>query len=201
MDVAPDPQAPPATNDTDGAPKAPPLDIGTWVNLRVNGQWERMQLSWIGPHNTLFLFTGAHTDYHRPSDTAEKINYEGLVRLADLVTDVIRELATAPGRPAYIEVASPQFARGGDRPYFGSIPDFGKPGGGYAISGVAKDSPAARGGLAGGDLIVRLGESAITNLEDFDSALRKYKAGETVPVVVLREGKEVRLAVKLDPPR
>ena len=59
MDVAPDPQAPPATNDTDGAPKAPPLDIGTWVNLRVNGQWERMQLSWIGPHNTLFLFTGA----------------------------------------------------------------------------------------------------------------------------------------------
>ena len=59
MDVAPDPQAPPATNDTDGAPKAAPLDIGTWVNLRVNGQWERMQLSWIGPHNTLFLFTGA----------------------------------------------------------------------------------------------------------------------------------------------
>lgn len=149
----------------------------------------------------LHVFTGSHGDYHRPSDTAEKINYEGLVRLADLVTDVIRELATAPGRPAYIEVASPQFARGGDRPYFGSIPDFGKPGGGYAISGVAKDSPAARGGLAGGDLIVRLGESAITNLEDFDSALRKYKAGETVPVVVLREGKEVRLAVKLDPPR
>jgi hypothetical protein len=149
----------------------------------------------------LHVFTGSHGDYHRPTDTAEKINYDGLARLADLVTDVVRELATAPERPAYIEVASPQFARGGDRPYFGSIPDFGKPGGGYAISGVAKDSPAARGGLAGGDLIVRIGESAITNLEDFDSALRKHKGGETVPVVVRRDGQEVRLEVKLDPPR
>jgi hypothetical protein len=149
----------------------------------------------------LHVFTGSHGDYHRPTDTAEKINYDGLARLADLVTAVVRELATAPERPAYVEVASPQFARGGDRPYFGSIPDFGKPGGGYAISGVAKDSPAARGGLAGGDLIVRIGESAITNLEDFDSALRKHKGGETVPVVVRRDGQEVRLEVKLDPPR
>ncbi|MFM7137746.1 MAG: M20/M25/M40 family metallo-hydrolase, partial [Planctomycetota bacterium] len=81
----------------------------------------------------LHVFTGSHGDYHRPTDTAEKINYDGLTRLADLVTAVVRELATAPERPAYVEVASPQFARGGDRPYFGSIPDFGKPGGGYAI--------------------------------------------------------------------
>lgn len=149
----------------------------------------------------LHVFTGSHGDYHRPTDTAEKIEYDGLTRLADLVTDVVRELATAPERPAYIEVASPQFARGGDRPYFGSIPDFGKPGGGYAISGVAKDSPAARGGLAAGDLIVRVGESAITNLEDFDSALRKHKGGETVPVVVRRDGQEVRLEVTLGQPR
>jgi hypothetical protein len=149
----------------------------------------------------LHLFTGAHADYHRPTDTAEKINFDGLVRLADLVTDLVRELAMAPERPAYVEVASPQFARGGDRPYFGSIPDFGKPGGGYAISGVAKDSPAALGGLAGGDVIVRVGESAITNLEDFDSALRKHKGGDTVPVVVLRDGKELGLEVTLGPPR
>jgi hypothetical protein len=150
----------------------------------------------------LHLFTGSHADYHRPSDTAEKINYDGMVRLAALVADVVRELATAPERPAYVEVASKMFARGGgDRPYFGSIPDFGKPGGGYAISGVAKDSPAAQGGLAGGDLIVRLGESAITGLEDFDSALRKHKGGETVPVVVMRDGKEVTLQVVLGAPR
>ncbi len=149
----------------------------------------------------LHLFTGSHGDYHRPSDTPDKINYDGMVRLADLVTDLVRELATAPERPAYVEVASPMFARGGDRPYFGSIPDFGKPGGGYAISGVSKDSPAAQGGLRGGDLIVRLGSSAVTNLEDFDSALRKHKAGDTVPVVVRRDGAEVTLQVVLDAPR
>jgi hypothetical protein len=149
----------------------------------------------------LHLFTGSHSDYHRPTDTAEKINYDGMVRITALVTDVIRELATAPERPAYIEVASKMFARGGDRPYFGSIPDFGKPGKGYAITGVTKDSPAARGGLKGGDIIVRLGDSAVTGLEDFDSALRKHKGGDTVPVVVLRDGAEVKLDVVLDPPR
>ena len=150
----------------------------------------------------LHLFTGSHSDYHRPTDTAEKINYEGMVRIAGLVADIVRELATAPERPAYVEVASKQFARGGgDRPYFGSIPDFGKPGKGYAVSGATKDSPAAKGGLKGGDVIVRLGESAVTGLEDFDSALRKHKGGETVPVVVLRDGAEVTLPVTLDPPK
>jgi membrane-associated protease RseP (regulator of RpoE activity) len=149
----------------------------------------------------LHLFTGSHGDYHRPTDTADKINVAGMVKLAGVVTDLVRELASAPERPAYVEVASKMFARGGDRPYFGSIPDFGKPGGGYAISGVSKDSPAARAGLAGGDVIVRLGTSAVTNLEDFDSALRKHKGGETVPVVVRRDGADVQLDVVLDSPR
>lgn len=147
------------------------------------------------------VFTGTHADYHRPTDTSDKINYEGLARLAGLAVDLIREIATAPERPTYVEIASPQFARGGDRPYFGSIPEFGKPGNGYAISGVSKDSPAARAGLTGGDRIVRLGESAITNLEDFDSALRKHKGGDTVPVVVVRDDAEVTLEVTLGPPR
>ncbi|MFM7043777.1 MAG: M28 family peptidase [Planctomycetaceae bacterium] len=149
----------------------------------------------------LHLFTGSHADYHRPTDTADKINYDGMVRLAGLVTDVVAELASGP-RPDYREVASTMFARGGgDRPYFGSIPDFGKPGGGYAISGVAKDSPAANGGLQGGDVIVRLGESSITGLDDFDSALRKHKGGERVPVVVRRGGADVTLEVLLGQPK
>ena len=149
----------------------------------------------------LHVFTGSHGDYHRPSDTVDKINVPGMERLADLVADIVRDLATRGDRPAYVEVAAPAFARGGDRPYFGSIPDFGNPGSGYAISGVAKESPAAKGGLQGGDRIVRLGESAITNLEDFDSALRKHKGGDTVPVVVVRDGVEVTLDVTLGPPK
>ena len=149
----------------------------------------------------LHIFTGSHSDYHRPTDTPDKISYEGMARITRLVADAVRELATSPARPQYIEVASKMFAGGGDRPYFGSIPDFGKPGNGYAITGVTKDSPAARGGLLGGDRIVRIGASAVTGLEDFDSALRKHKGGETVPVIVLRDGVQVSLDVVLDPPR
>ena len=149
----------------------------------------------------LHLFTGSHSDYHRPTDTADKINYGGMVRIAGLVADLVEQLATAAERPAYVEVASKMFARGGDRPYFGSIPDFGKPGKGYAITGVTKDSPAARGGLQGGDVIVRLADSAVTGLEDFDSALRKHKGGDTIAVVVLRAGAEVVLEVTLAPPK
>jgi hypothetical protein len=149
----------------------------------------------------LHLFTGSHGDYHRPSDTVDKINAAGMEKLTGLVADIVRDLATRSDRPAYVEVAAPAFARGGDRPYFGSVPDFGSPGNGYSISGVAKESPAAKGGLKGGDRIVRLGESAITNLEDFDSALRKHKGGDTVPVVVVRDGAEVTLDVTLGPPK
>ena len=150
----------------------------------------------------LHVFTGSHTDYHRPTDTADKVNYAGMARISGLITNLVRELATASEPPVYIEVAGKPFmGGGGDRPYFGSIPDFAKPGGGYAITGVSKTSPAAKGGLEGGDVIVRLGESAITGLEDFDSALRKHKAGETVEVVVLRNGKELTLAVTLGDPR
>ena len=150
----------------------------------------------------LHVFTGSHTDYHRPTDTADKINYEGMARISRLITAFVRELASVPMPPEYIEVASKPFmGGGGDRPYFGSIPDFAKPGGGYAITGVSKDSPAATGGLQGGDVIIRLGDSAITGLEDFDSALRKHKAGETVSVVVRRADGEQTLSVKLGDPR
>ncbi|HND52473.1 MAG TPA: PDZ domain-containing protein, partial [Pirellulaceae bacterium] len=85
--------------------------------------------------------------------------------------------------------------------YFGAIPDFAQAGDGCALTGVSKNSPAERGGIKPGDVIVKLGESKITSLEDFDSALRKFKAGDKV-AVVLRRGKEmVTVEVRLDPPR
>ena len=125
-----------------------------------------------------------------------------MARVARLVVEAVKELANAPLRPEYIEVASkPMARRDSERPYFGSIPDFANPGKGYAISGVSKDSPAAQGGLQPGDLIVRLGESAVTGLDDFDSALRKHKGGDTVPVVVKRGGQDVALSVTLGAPK
>ena len=105
-------------------------------------------------------------------------------------------------RPEYLEVASnADVERQGSRPYFGSIPDFSGEGEGYAISGVSPESPAAKGGLQGGDRIVQFGESKVSNLNDFDLALRNYSAGDEVDVTVLRDGQRVKLKVKLAKPR
>lgn len=147
------------------------------------------------------FFTGTHQDYHRPSDDFDKINYAGMGRIADMVTDVVDSIAKSDKRPEYKEVKVAQTRRDGDRPYFGSIPDFGQEGGGYALMGVVKGSPADVGGLKAGDVIVKLGESRISNLDDFDSALRKFKAGDKVPVTVKRGEQMVTLMVTLGPPR
>lgn len=149
----------------------------------------------------LHFFTGTHTDYHRPSDDAEKVNLPGMRRVVAAVVASAVELAQAPSRPSYLETKAPRQGRGGDRPYFGSIPDFAQDQPGYALMGVSKDSPAERAGLKAGDIIVQLGESRIGNLDDFDSALRKFKAGNKVPVTVRRGKEEVKLDVTLDPPR
>ena len=151
----------------------------------------------------MHFFTGTHRDYHRPTDDYDKVNARGMRRVVDLVEDIAVEIATNEKRPTYREVKrgrSP-IAKAGSRPYFGSIPDFSGDGKGYKISGVAKGGPAAKGGLKGGDTIIKFGKSQISNLDDFDNALRKFKSGDKVKLTVKREGKEVELEVTLDPPR
>ncbi|HEX7377842.1 MAG TPA: M20/M25/M40 family metallo-hydrolase [Pirellulales bacterium] len=149
----------------------------------------------------MHFFTGTHSDYHRPSDDVEKINLPGMRRVADMVADAALALVRAGERPQYLEVKAKPRGQGGDRPYFGSIPDFASEEPGYHLGGVSPGSPADKGGLKAGDAIIKLGEYKIGNLEDFDGALRKYKAGDKVAIVVLRAGEQVKLEVVLDPPR
>ncbi|MEW4561346.1 M28 family peptidase [Bremerella sp. JC770] len=150
----------------------------------------------------LALFTGTHNDYHRPSDDADKINYEGMARIIDYAVDFLLAIDKADDRPKYVAVETKQpEMRGGSRPYFGSIPDFTVVGKGYGIQGASPGSPAADAGIKGGDILVDLGGNRIGGLEDFDAALRKFKAGDKVEVVVMRDGKEVKLTVTLAPPR
>lgn len=150
----------------------------------------------------MHFFTGNHKDYHTPTDDFEKINVAGMREVDQFVTEIAVTVAETEQRPLYQETKSAKRAGGGgDRPYFGSIPDFAQDQPGYALTGVTKDGPAERAGIRGGDIIVKLGESRIGNLEDFDSALRKFKAGDRVPVVVKRGKEELTLEVTLDPPR
>ncbi len=151
----------------------------------------------------LFFFSGLHADYHKPSDTWEKVNAASAVKLLDLVAGVSEQLISAPGRPAFVAVAEDKLpagsgSGGGYGPYFGSIPDFGQTEEGVKFSDVRAGSPAAKAGLKPGDVLVQFGEKPIKNLYDFTDALRRSKVGDVVEVKVLREGKPVTVSVTLE---
>ena len=133
----------------------------------------------------LHFFTGMHADYHRPTDTADKLNVPDMRRVADLVTDVAVALADAPGEAALFRIdgeVRPSDAAKRRSPLFRQHPRFRRRvTRGYAISGVTKGGPADVGGLKGGDVIIRFGDSKIADLEDFDGALRQHRAGDKVP--------------------
>jgi hypothetical protein len=149
----------------------------------------------------LFFFSGLHSDYHKPSDTWDKINAPSAAQLLDLIGDVATQLAEAPSPPAFITVVEDKPVSGGGGgygPYFGSIPDFGEVKDGVRFSDVRPGSPAAKAGLKAGDILVQFGDKPIHNLYDFTDALRRSKVGEVVEVKVLRDGQPITASVKLE---
>jgi Zn-dependent M28 family amino/carboxypeptidase len=148
----------------------------------------------------LHFFTGGHEDYHKPSDDYDKLNVAGMRRVGSLVADAATALAEAKTRPTYQETKQTAVA-GGKWPYFGSRPDYAYEKPGVRMDGVAPDSPAERSGIKAGDVIVKFGDAKVATVSDFAAVLSKHKAGDKVPVVVERDGKEVTVTVILDPPR
>jgi hypothetical protein len=149
----------------------------------------------------LFFFSGLHSDYHKPSDTWDKINSQGAARLVDVVGDTGLQLASAADRPTFVAVVEDKplaGAGGGYGPYFGSIPDFGQVENGVKFSDVKPASPAAKAGLKAGDILVQFADKPIKNLYDFTDALRRSKVGDVVEVTVMRDGKPVQASVKLE---
>lgn len=151
----------------------------------------------------LHFFTGTHPDYHRPGDDFEKINLRGMNRIVDLVEQAVIDVANAPKRPAYVQVAGmASLFRDKSRPYFGSIPDYSREEpGSLRLSGVAPQSPAAKAGLQAGDRIVQFGANKVENIDDYDLALRKCEPGEVVDVIIIRGTQRMTLKVILGKPR
>ena len=151
----------------------------------------------------LFFFSGLHSDYHKPSDTWDKINPNDAVTLLDMVSDVATQLANAQQRPTFVNVVEDRpggtsGGGGGYGPYFGSIPDFGQVENGVRFSDARPGSPAAKAGLKAGDVLVQFGNQPIRNLYDFTDVLRRSKVGDVVEVKVLRDGQPVTAKVKLE---
>ena len=152
----------------------------------------------------LFFFSGLHSDYHKPSDTWDKIDANEAAGLLNIVARAAIELASDTDRPKFIEVvetnphAGSPGGGGGYGPYFGSIPDFGQTENGVKFSDVKPGSPAAKAGLKAGDVLIQFGDKPIKNLYDFTDALHRSKVGDVVHVTVLRDGKELKVDVKLE---
>ncbi len=146
----------------------------------------------------LNFFTGAHEDYHRPTDTADKLDYEGLARITTFAKNIILELSSAPQRPDFARVeksAKDTGSRETLRAYLGTIPDYTTEVKGVKLSGVRGASPAEKAGMGGGDVLVEFGGQKITNIYDYTYALDAVKIGQPVKVVVERAGKRVELTV------
>jgi len=150
----------------------------------------------------LFFFSGFHTDYHKPTDTYDKINAAGAVKVLSLVYMMADRMGSEPKRLEYTEVQQPTPASagsgGGYGPYFGSVPDFRDDLKGVLFADVQNNSPAAKAGLKQGDLLVEFDGKPVQNLYDFTYALRSKKVGDIVPVVVKRNGQDVKVNVTLE---
>jgi hypothetical protein len=151
----------------------------------------------------LFFFTGTHADYHRPGDDTEKINFEGMTRIADLGELLLLDLARRPARPIFIKMSAPAPTAVAARPlrgsgaYLGTRPAYGENVEGVKLEGVTDDSPAQKAGIRGGDILIKFGGVKISDIETYMTALSAKKPGDEVEIVVNRDGKEVTLKAVL----
>lgn len=146
----------------------------------------------------LNFFTGSHDDYHRPTDTAEKLEYDGLQRIALFSQGIFLDLLHAAERPEYTRVEKSDSGGGSRetlRAYLGTIPDYATDVKGVKLSGVRGGSPGEKAGIQGGDILIEFAGQKIANIYDYTYALDAVKIGQPVKVKVLRHGDPLELTV------
>ncbi len=148
----------------------------------------------------LFISTGAHSDYHSPLDDADRINYEGMKKVADYSYSLLMEIANRDSMLTFQE-AGPKFqrSRGGRlRVTFGIMPDFaGLEKRGLRVDAVTKGKPADRGGMKKGDIITAIEGKKVGGIHDYMSRLQTLKVGDRVSVDIIRDDKETVLIIEL----
>ncbi len=138
------------------------------------------------------ITTGPHPDYHRPSDTADKIDAEGLKKAASVAKEIVEYLANRPEPLTSSLMRAPEGTKvAGERKVsLGTIPDFAYSGRGVRLSGVMPGSPAESAGLKEGDIIIRISSAPLSGLKDLSEILKTLKPGDRVSITFQREGNE-----------
>lgn len=168
-----------------------------------------LQPDGIGPsdHTSFYLrdlpvlhfFTNTHEDYHKPTDDWQTVDGPGIERVARLVAAIARDVAATPA-PLTLQRGAGQVAKApssGSGAWLGTVPDFTPVERGVLLSGVTAGSPGAAAGMKKGDILIHLGGHDIADLQGFTDALSAHAPGDEVDIVVLREGREVRLRATL----
>ena len=149
----------------------------------------------------LFFFTGTHTDYHKPSDTFEKVNYPGLTKITNYVGDIIRSVDQGPTRPTYaVARSSGQMGQVRMSVSLGTIPSYADSTDGMILDGVRENSPAAKAGLKPGDKVVKLAGKDVRNAMDYTYVLGSMKPGEEYEIEIIRGTERMKLKVIPAPP-
>ncbi|WP_370099046.1 M28 family peptidase [Xanthomarina gelatinilytica] len=143
----------------------------------------------------LHFFTGQHDDYHKPGDDTEKLNYEGMDAISNYIFDVITELDKS-GKLAFRKTKNeseetPRFKVG-----LGVVPDYLFDGEVMRVDGISEDKPEQKAGLQKGDIVIKLGDSAIVDMMSYMRALSVFQAGDSTQVVVKRDGKTVEASIQ-----
>jgi hypothetical protein len=179
-----------------------------WHTLLTNNNKYRFRLVFdsagLGPSDhasfykkdipVLHFFTGTHSDYHKSTDTPDKINYPGMADVTNFIYDVTMQLAATP-----ITFTPTKTKQQGSVSAFkvtlGIMPDYAFDGTGVKIDGVSDGRPAQLAGIKAGDVLLKLGEYECKNVYDYMAALAKFQKGQTVEALLLRAGTEVKTYV------
>lgn len=144
----------------------------------------------------LHFFTGLHTEYHRPSDDAELVNYQGIKEVSDYILAVVEQL-DGNEKLAFSKTKDDTGRRAASfKVSLGVLPDYVYSGGGMRIDGVLDGRPAAKAGLEKGDIIIKIGELDIKDIYDYMEGLGQYKEGDKTQIKVKRDGKEIEKEVQ-----
>ncbi|UOY08902.1 M20/M25/M40 family metallo-hydrolase [Muricauda sp. SCSIO 64092] len=175
------------------------------LNANNNGFKLVLNESGVGPsdHTSFYLqdipalhfFTGQHEDYHRPTDDADKLNYDGMEQLVAYLTSVCMDLDK--GSKLMFKTTKneseevPRFKVG-----LGVIPDYLFDGKGMRIDGISEDKPAQKAGLQKGDVVIQLGDSTVTDMMSYMRALSSFEKGDATKVVIDRNGEKIEVEIQ-----